>query len=242
MEVPANIAKFVSSARLPRNYEDAKKALARCDNVDEVVDWADKAAAIATYARQADDVELENYARRIRARAVRRMGELLREIDGRGGPRRKGERGSSFAPTRAAVAADAGLSVHKVRSAVSIAAIPDEDFEAAVESERPPGTVFLSQLARRPPLEVETVTGKELRAISMQHKAAAAIKALCELERNDQPGVVDELLELLADDGNVQKLPLVRAGIAFAVRIGRALDPGGGGQLVKFSERGPRRG
>ena len=88
LTLPPKIAKLVSSARLPKNYQEAKQVLAVCDSVDQCADWADKAAALASYARQADDVELENFARRIRARAVRRCGELLRSFDARGGNRR----------------------------------------------------------------------------------------------------------------------------------------------------------
>jgi hypothetical protein len=38
--------------------------------------------------RQADDKTLENYAMRIRSRAIQRAGELLKEFDGRPGKRR----------------------------------------------------------------------------------------------------------------------------------------------------------
>jgi hypothetical protein len=60
------LAKLVATAQLPQLYQEAKNALAACESMDECADWADKAAAIASYARQADDLELENYARRIR--------------------------------------------------------------------------------------------------------------------------------------------------------------------------------
>jgi hypothetical protein len=80
MQLPAEIAEAVAAARLPKVYEQAKQALAKCERIDQCKEWADKAAALASYARQAEDVELENNARRIRLKAVRRMGELLREI------------------------------------------------------------------------------------------------------------------------------------------------------------------
>ena len=43
-----------------------------------------KAAAMASYARMADDDTLYNMARRIQGRAVRRVGELLKQYDGQG--------------------------------------------------------------------------------------------------------------------------------------------------------------
>lgn len=42
--------------------------------------------ALASHAKQADDEELMRMATRIRARAVRRAGELLHQLDGRGRP------------------------------------------------------------------------------------------------------------------------------------------------------------
>src|SRR6516164_9137922 len=122
-QLPAELSHLVNSAQLPQLYETAKNALAECERLDECAEWADQAAAIASYARQADDVELENYARRIRARAVRRCGELLRTFDARG-------RGKSETPlvfkSRTAVAQEEGLTEHKRRTALNIANIPED--------------------------------------------------------------------------------------------------------------------
>jgi hypothetical protein len=35
LTLPLKIAKLVSSARLPKNYQEAKQALASCDSVDQ---------------------------------------------------------------------------------------------------------------------------------------------------------------------------------------------------------------
>lgn len=72
--LPVNIP--INSARLPQSYEAAKVALANCVKLDECKAWTDKAAAMASYARQADDDSIFRYAKRIQARAVRRAGEL----------------------------------------------------------------------------------------------------------------------------------------------------------------------
>jgi hypothetical protein len=77
--VPANIS--AANARLPQVYEDAKTALANCVRIDECQSWADKAAALASYAKQANDEELMRQATRIRDRAIRRCGELLKQIE-----------------------------------------------------------------------------------------------------------------------------------------------------------------
>jgi len=78
-----------SRANLPRTYEAARAALAECQNIDECRDWADKAAALASYAKQAEDETLLRMAARIKARATRRAGELLKQVTpAKGGNRR----------------------------------------------------------------------------------------------------------------------------------------------------------
>ena len=47
--LPVEIRAAVRSAQLAEAYERAKEALAVCDRIDEVDDWADKAAALATW-------------------------------------------------------------------------------------------------------------------------------------------------------------------------------------------------
>src|SRR5437879_235837 len=79
--LPTNIE--ITSARLPATYEQAKVALASCERIDECWEWANKAEALASYAKMADDDTLRQLADRIQARAVRRMGELLKEYDAR---------------------------------------------------------------------------------------------------------------------------------------------------------------
>jgi len=91
------------------------------------------AAALASYAKQANDDELVKMATRIQLRAVRRCGELLKAIaprDTAGPPNRKGD----HTITRTQAAADAGLSEHQKRTALRVAAIPEEEFELTVES------------------------------------------------------------------------------------------------------------
>jgi hypothetical protein len=68
-------------ARIPALYQGAVAAIKECDRVDECKTWADKMEALASYARQAHDETLHNYAKRIQGRAVRRSGELLKEIE-----------------------------------------------------------------------------------------------------------------------------------------------------------------
>ena len=141
----------VPTAQLPRVYEAAREALTTCQNVDECKDWADKAAALASYAKQSQDESLMVMAQRIKARAVRRAGELLAQIDGQG-------QRSDLQPsvgdhtklTQDDAARDAGFSKHQQVQAVRIAAVPKEDFEAQVEAPKPATLTQLAQQGIKP--------------------------------------------------------------------------------------------
>lgn len=62
-------------------YEQARAALAECARIDEASEIRDKAAALAAYARQRDDRDLEVWVREIHLRACVRIGVLSRDLD-----------------------------------------------------------------------------------------------------------------------------------------------------------------
>ena len=135
------------SPRLPANYEAAKAAIVACDRIDEAADWANKTAAVAAYAEMAGDQTLKKSAERIQARAMRRCGELLQEIPKSPGgrpPKTQGDAPPSLTPRQEA-ARTAGLSDDKVKEALRVAAVPAEEFEAAVESDDPPSVAELAE-------------------------------------------------------------------------------------------------
>jgi hypothetical protein len=151
-----------ATAKLPAVYQQATASLEKCVRIDECADWANKAQALASYARQAKDDELRKAADQIQARAVRRCGELLKEIESASGartdlnqprsgagPRLKPQKqrkavGTKFGRAQAARAA--GMSPRQQKTALQVASIPKAEFEAAVESENPP---TVTELARR---------------------------------------------------------------------------------------------
>lgn len=131
------------TAKLPGNYEDAKQYLAVCARIDECQDWADKAEALASYAKQADDTTLRKMADRIQARAIRRAGELLKEYDGRGRPAENNNGGDVISQMQAAQ--NAGMSQRQKETAVRVANVPEADFEGAIESDDPPTVTALAE-------------------------------------------------------------------------------------------------
>lgn len=138
----------INEAHLPVTYENAKAALAECHRVDECKDWSDKAAALAAYAKQAEDDELEKVAMRIRGRAIRRVGELLKEIDSASGAHRKSTGDHTF--SRSEAAREVGLSKHQQVQATRVANVPEETFNELVEAEKPATITQLAEAGRKP--------------------------------------------------------------------------------------------
>jgi hypothetical protein len=130
---------------LPETYQAARSAIAACAKVDECKSWADRAEAIASYARQADDETLLKHATRIKVRAIKRCGELLRQFEAKKGKRAAG---GPLSP-RDGAAKGAGLSTRQRKQAQRVAAYAKahpEEFETAVEGASPP---TVTELAKR---------------------------------------------------------------------------------------------
>lgn len=139
------------NAPLPVVYQEAKEALARCDSIDECKDWSNKATALASYGKQAKDETLFQMAFRIKARAIRRCGELLKEYDARGGdPKTKSIPEHTFETSQRQAAEKAGLSKNQQMKAVRVANVPQEEFEQAVESDHPPTVHELAERGKKP--------------------------------------------------------------------------------------------
>ena len=109
-------------------YNAAQNAIIKSSRLDECKSWADQASALGAYALQIRDQTLRAMAERIRARAVRRCGELLNP-DGE--------------------LREEALSAGQKRIALEVASIPNTKFEALVESDSPPTVTELAQIARK---------------------------------------------------------------------------------------------
>ena len=122
--------------------------------------WGDKMEALASYAKQSKDEELMKMATRIRDRAIRRAGELLKQIDGTGN-NQHGVRTHTNLSQRE-VAEQAGMSKHQQVQAVRVANVPAEDLERQVESEKPPTVTKLAQQGTTPaPRAVVDLKGRD---------------------------------------------------------------------------------
>jgi hypothetical protein len=156
MTVPAKID--IAQAQLPATYEQAKTALASCASIDECQDWANKAEALASYAKMADDDSLRQLADRIQARAVRRMGELYKSFNAQGQRTDKLIDGAVNKLSQKEVRESAGISERQAATAVRVANVPAEKFEAAIEQPKPATVTALAEMGkqvRSAPIEVK---------------------------------------------------------------------------------------
>ena len=138
----------VANAKLPAKYEAAKLAISQCAQLDECKDWSDKAQAMASYAKQVHDKEMQNMAMRIRLRAERRLGQLYDEFEKAQG-KRTDQLGDSKSPshekTRTEAAKEIGQTKDQMIRSVRASRIPEEKFEEQVESESPPTITSLAE-------------------------------------------------------------------------------------------------
>jgi len=162
---------ITTNARLPASYEAAKVALRDCAQIDECLAWANKAEALASYARQAHDDEMRKMADRIQARALKRCGELLREIEPSRGANQHIRAGALPKVTRTLAATNAGLSEHHRKTALRVANVPEAEFERAVESDQPPTVTALGERGKiprvRPPADLSRQSRSDVAVATM---------------------------------------------------------------------------
>lgn len=127
--VPLNRSEL---ARLAPNYEAMRQAIAVCERLDEIANLSDQAVAAQAYYRQTQDVENEMNASRIRVRAERQLGVILKrmaqngERERHGGDRRSSSRGASLKLE------DLKIPPDRASRAMQLAEIPEPEFEAAL--------------------------------------------------------------------------------------------------------------
>lgn len=177
LSLPATLEN-IGEARLPAAYQAAQKAIAECERVDECKSWSDKAAALASYARQARDDSLRVMAVRIQARAERRCGQLLKQVPRGDESTRYGQDGTVPPVNRTQMAEQAGLSERQRKTALRLASIPEQDFNRQVESPAPPTVTCLAEQGT----ERRSLRAPQLAGYADACRALQAFAQFCELQ------------------------------------------------------------
>lgn len=121
------------TAELAR-YDAMCRAIDEAYQIDEVKDIRDKALALEVYSRQAKNIEAERRACEIRLRAERKAGELRRQEEKSKGAAAPSvpPQGGRRPPTNDERRKELGISKKQDERWQKLAAVPQEDFEAAL--------------------------------------------------------------------------------------------------------------
>lgn len=130
----------IDNAKLPALYVQSCDALAKCDQLDECKQWHSKMEALAAYAHQARNDDLERCAKRIRNRAFRRVGEILAEVPSLRGKYRSEDKslGEGFISGMAKVGKQHGITPNRVTDHVKVASIPEAKFNQLNDQPKTP--------------------------------------------------------------------------------------------------------
>ena len=132
-------------------YDALCRALAEAATVDEVKYLNDEAAAMAAYARQAKNRELEAQCVEIRMRATRRLGEMVREQKLTIGLAKGGRPKAEPAETTVSVPtfASQGIDKNLAAQARTLSDLPEERFEERVAEAREAALGVVERVVRR---------------------------------------------------------------------------------------------
>ena len=131
-------------------------------------------AALASCAKPAEDEICRGLTARIKARAIRRCRGLLAEIEPHQGKRTdRLTDGGDTRLSRSAAALSVGLSKCQNVTAVRVANVPKDQFEAAIKRKDPATIIYLAARDQCPPSTPIVSSKVSVRALSRQWKDIA---------------------------------------------------------------------
>jgi hypothetical protein len=116
------------------HYDGGRAAIAKAVRIDEVKSISDKAIAMAVYARQAKDFELEANCVEIRRRAERRLGQMIEEMK-REGQIKEG-RPKKRVSEKPVNLSNQGIDKNLAQRARSMASLTDKKFEDVINDSK----------------------------------------------------------------------------------------------------------
>ena len=153
-----------SNALMP--LSKAREWLAKADDVLDVIDLRDKAAALEYYRRASkESLESQNEAAEIKVRAERRAGEILAGME-----KAKAGRPKKIPTTVVGISAeklaDIGLSYNESSRLQAVAAVPADEFEQYVQQQKQSGREITTTDLRR--------MGQRQKRVQQKHAKLAA--------------------------------------------------------------------
>ena len=177
-------------------YDDMVRAIGEAYEVDEVKEIRDRAKALETYFRLAQNTENERRACEIRLRAERRAGALLKEVEkakASSGNQHTGKVDRSPDVTGPKTLADMGITKNQSAQWQKMAGIPEDQFEAALATGR------------------ATTTG--LIKVPEAIKDPGSVWLWGTLGEFDRNGIMDrdinEIIDLWSDDGMGLRIEII---------------------------------
>lgn len=189
MNLPA-----IAKAQLPAAYEDARVALEKCQRIDECKTWKDKAAAAASYAKQARDESLLKLAMKIKGQASARCGELMREFDkaqGKRNDRPQLVNADGNKLTQREFGERSGLSKREIDTALQISAIPKAERDALIDSNEPPTLKELAAMGTKArPKPLIDLEGRDPADVRLASTAQGALHDFATMAQARAPAAV----------------------------------------------------
>jgi hypothetical protein len=195
--IPERYLPAIDRIRLPADYEQAVALLADVVRLDVCREWVNQYEMLASYARMARDQDLLAKAQRVKLWALRRAGEVLKEIPSPspGRPSAKNSTGAGIINSERDQAAEAaGFSRRQRVDAERIANVDAPQFEARVEAEKPPTVAEMARAGAKP-----SSTPRRERAETSP--AADLLKLLRRFKADSDKIDVGAVFQALSEDG-----------------------------------------
>ena len=217
-KLPKYVQEKINTVNLPLKYDVAVRALASCRNIDEAKYYADKAEALAAWAKIYRNDQAKIEAKRLKLHAYRRMGILAQELSGELEYIRPAGRNKGRKPGAVTILKNAGLALHQANVASAVSKLSEKKFKAAVNAPSPPSahsfTIRLKGASDAWKVVVGYVQGPgplpTLRCFCRKHKPKLLARGLSVDEGRKAGGMAREVIEWL--DTFEQYLPRDSAG------------------------------
>jgi hypothetical protein len=172
----------INSATLPVKVESARRAIAACCDLSELLTWKDKLAALAAAAKIARMPELSRDVNRVHKEAIFRMGEILLQYNGTAVY--LGCKGAAFSERRE-IANSVGIHPSAVKASVRLASSPKKIRERILSDDSIPTSyvrmsAFAPRLGKAPRVSYSEAAvvifgGNHHRGLSSAHTAMSKI-------------------------------------------------------------------